>query len=95
MYDVKTGALIGTHEDINDEDQSVHAPNYIQQQQTKKNGSHSVKPSKKVTVVDVVKYTNLVPGKTYEVQGTLYDKATKKPLKINGKKVMASTKFCR
>lgn len=26
MYDVKTGALIGTHEDINDEDQSVHAP---------------------------------------------------------------------
>lgn len=66
--------------------------NYIQQQQTK-DGSHNVKPSKKVTVVDVVKYTNLVPGKTYEVQGTLYDKATKKPLKINGKKVMVSTKF--
>lgn len=93
MYDVKTGALIGTHEDINDEDQSVHAPKLHTTATNKKDGSHSVKPSKKVTVVDVVKYTNLVPGKTYEVQGTLYDKATKKPLKINGKKVMASTKF--
>ena len=93
MYDVKTGALIGTHEDINDEDQSVHAPKLHTTATNKKDGSHNVKPSKKVTVVDVVKYTNLVPGKTYEVQGTLYDKATKKPLKINGKKVMASTKF--
>lgn len=93
MYDVKTGALIGTHEDINDEDQSVHAPKLHTTATNKKDGSHNVKPSKKVTVVDVVKYTNLVPDKTYEVQGTLYDKATKKPLKINGKKVMASTKF--
>lgn len=93
MYDVKTGALIGTHEDINDEDQSVHAPKLHTTATNKKDGSHSVKPSKKVTVVDIVKYINLVPGKTYEVQGTLYDKATKKPLKINGKKVMASTKF--
>lgn len=93
MYDVKTGALIGTHEDINDEDQSVHAPKLHTTATNKKDSSHNVKPSKKVTVVDVVKYTNLVPGKTYEVQGTLYDKATKKPLKINGKKVMASTKF--
>ena len=93
MYDVKTGALIGTHEDINDEDQSVHAPKLHTTATNKKDGSHNVKPSKKVTVVDVVKYTNLVPGKTYEVQGTLYNKATKKPLKINGKKVMASTKF--
>lgn len=93
MYDVKTGALIGTHEDINDEDQSVHAPKLHTTATNKKDGSHNVKPSKKVTVVDIVKYTNLVPGKTYEVQGTLYDKATKKPLKINGKKVMASTKF--
>ena len=93
MYDVKTGALIGTHEDINDEDQSVHAPKLHTTATNKKDGSHNVKPSKKVTVVDVVKYTNLVPGKTYEVQGTLYDKATKKPLKINGKEVVASTKF--
>lgn len=93
MYDVKTGTLIGTHEDINDEDQSVHAPKLHTTATNKKDGSHNVKPSKKVTVVDVVKYTNLVPGKTYEVQGTLYDKATKKPLKINGKEVVASTKF--
>lgn len=93
MYDVKTGALIGTHEDINDEDQSVHAPKLHTTATNKKDGSYNVKPSKKVTVVDVVKYTNLVPGKTYEVQGTLYDKATKKPLKINGKEVVASTKF--
>ena len=47
MYDVKTVALIGTHEDFNDEDQSVHAPKLDTTATNKKDGSHSVKPSNK------------------------------------------------
>ena len=40
-----------------------------------------------------MKYKNVTPNKELEVSGTLYDKDTKKPVKVNGKEVAATAKF--
>lgn len=46
------------------------------------------------TLTDVVTYTNLEPGKEYEVTGTLMDKETGKPmLDSSGKEITSTTKF--
>lgn len=47
----------------------------------------------KVTIVDEVSYSNLVPGETYAVVGTLMDKSTGKALVINEKEVTATKTF--
>ena len=56
----------------------------------KADGDHTVNADKKVTIVDTVKYKNVTPNKELEVSGTLYDKDTKKPVKVNGKEVAAT-----
>ncbi|MDP9833830.1 VaFE repeat-containing surface-anchored protein [Gleimia europaea] len=46
------------------------------------------------TLTDVVTYTNLEPGKEYEVVGTLMDKETGKPMLDGaGKEITSTTKF--
>ena len=47
----------------------------------------------KVTIVDEISYSNLVPGETYAVVGTLMDKSTGKALIINEKEVTATKTF--
>ena len=59
----------------------------------KADGDHTGNADKKVTIVDTVKYKNVTPNKELEVSGTLYDKDTKKPVKVNGKEVAATAKF--
>ncbi len=39
-------------------------------------------PRANETIVDTVKYANLVIGKVYTVKGKLMDKATKQPIKL-------------
>ncbi|PNP90659.1 hypothetical protein BMT55_11395 [Listeria newyorkensis] len=50
-------------------------------------------PEEDVTLVDVVKYENLIPGREYTVKGILMDKATEAPLVIDGEQVEAETTF--
>lgn len=58
-----------------------------------------VNPLKKVTITDAVKYSNLIVGKTYTVNGVLMDKEASikagkdVPLLINGKEVTTSKVF--
>ena len=56
-------------------------------------GEKEVNATEVFTLEDVVEYTHLVPGKVYTVKGTLMDKATVEPLKINGEPVKAETTF--
>lgn len=47
-----------------------------------------------VTINDTVAYENLIPGKEYEMKGTLMDKATGKVMRDdNGKEITAKSKF--
>ena len=94
------GTVVATHEDINDEGQTVlvkkpippapPAPSpEIGTTLKDDKGAKEVEP-KQVTLVDTVKYTNLIVGKEYEVSGRLMDKETGKELEPA---VTGSTKF--
>ena len=86
------GKLVAAHEDINDEDQTVKvkSPNpEIGTTLKDDKGAKEVEP-KQVTLIDTVKYTNLIVGKEYEVSGRLMDKETGKEL---SPAVTATTKF--
>ena len=86
------GKLVAAHEDINDEGQTVvvKSPNpSIGTTLKDDRGAKEVEP-KQVTLIDTVKYTNLIVGKEYEVSGRLMDKETGKELEPA---VTATTKF--
>lgn len=91
----KTWYVDVTHANINDEGQTVHftAPTIHTIATNKEDGSQTFEPLEKVTLVDNVKYTDLIEGKVYKVTGTLMDKETGKALLVDGKEVHASRYF--
>lgn len=56
-------------------------------------GSHTANADEEVTILDEFFYKNLIPGKEYTAKGTLMDKETNKPLKVDGKEVTGETTF--
>lgn len=92
---VKDDVVVAAHADLEDEGQKTTiVPSEIGTTATDKtDGDHSLLPSQDAVIVDTVEYTNLIPGKEYEVQGVLMDKSTEKPLMVNDKQVMSTVKF--
>ena len=86
------GTLFAEHEDLKDENQTVIVPGIITSAYEAKTGSHMAGASKEVTVKDLVKYSNLVPG-TYTVKGTLMSRKSGKAVKSGEKKVTAEQTF--
>lgn len=85
---------VATHEDINDEGQSVHFPGIKTTAKSKETNTKQGMPRENETIIDTVKYDNLIPGKEYTVKGKLMDKDTKKPLKDkDGKEITAEKTF--
>ena len=87
------GKEIAKHEDINDRGQTIHFPDVKTTATTKDFGTRVGISSKNERIKDVVKYTNLVPGKRYTVKGILMDKETGKPFLVDGKEVRAEKTF--
>lgn len=90
------GVEIAAHADINDEAQTVEItePEKPTLGTTATvDGQHTAVPSGEVTIVDVVAYSSLTPGKTYTVSGVLMDKATGEPLLVDGAEITAETEF--
>lgn len=88
------GKEIATHADIDDERQSVHFPKVGTTAKSKETNSNLGMPRVNETIVDTVKYENLVIGKVYTVKGKLMDKATKQPIKDeHGNEITASKTF--
>ena len=56
-------------------------------------GDHEAWAREKVSIVDVVSYSNLTPGAHYKVQGTLMDKETGEVVSTDGRAVTAETEF--
>ena len=71
------GNLIAAHEDPTDESQAVHFPELKTMAAGKKGEKTllSENDSEMVTIVDTVSYSNLIPGKTYKLSGSLHNKA--------------------
>ncbi|PEB42296.1 VaFE repeat-containing surface-anchored protein [Bacillus pseudomycoides] len=89
------GQVIATHADINDVGQTVRfvEPSIKTTATNKADGSKELNASKSVTIQDKVEYKDLIVGKEYVVKGKLMDKATNKPLLVDGKEVTAESKF--
>lgn len=70
------GVTLVIHANIDDEDQTVHVPDVHTTATDNDNKTHTLTYKERVTVVDKVVYDNLIPGKTYVVEGTLYNAET-------------------
>ena len=90
------------HHDLEDLAQTVYFtnPEIGTTATNKEDGSHVAEPIENVTIVDRVEYTDLIPGKTYTVNGVLYEKVVDQDgnvqeveLKVNGKSVTATAEF--
>ncbi|MDU5335079.1 VaFE repeat-containing surface-anchored protein [Enterococcus sp.] len=92
------GKLVGLHEDIEDEDQTVRQPQVSTKAKDKETGTNEGFADEDVTVVDEVSYKNLEIGKEYTVKGVLMDKATNKPFvtrdgnEVHAEKTFTATK---
>ncbi|MGB4610580.1 MAG: VaFE repeat-containing surface-anchored protein, partial [Saccharofermentanales bacterium] len=85
--------LIAEHKDVNDEGQTVTVKEPEIGTSAKSNDKNSVLEAKEITIIDTVKFTDLIVGEEYTVKGWLMDKATGEALLIDGEKVMAETTF--
>jgi uncharacterized surface anchored protein len=85
---------IASHEDIEDEGQTV---SFIETPEigttATVDGQHTADPTGEITIVDVVEYTGLNPGQTYTVSGVLMDKGTGEALLVDGSEVTAEVEF--
>ncbi|RDB64311.1 hypothetical protein C1878_00120 [Gordonibacter sp. 28C] len=84
----RAGEKVCEHADIADAGQTVHlgepAPEIGTTATDADDGDHEAVADEEVTIVDEVRYENLVPGKEYVLTGTLIDKQAAKPVEKDG-----------
>lgn len=79
---------VGSHTDIEDEDQSIRFPVIGTTAKDSSTKDH-IASAGKVTLIDTVSYKNLLSGQKYILKGVLMDKETGKELLLNDKAVTA------
>lgn len=87
------GKSVGEHKDLDDADQTIYLPGLYTTATDQDDGDKQATADNKVTIVDKVDYTNLIPGQTYKVEGTLMDKATGTAILVDGKEVKTQAEF--
>ena len=88
----RENVLLATHADINDEGQTVKIKNPEIGTKATADGKKEV-TADKITITDVVSYTDLTPSKEYKLTGVLMNKATNDKLLIDGKEITAEATF--
>ncbi len=84
---------VAVHADIEDEKQTVYIPKVTTDARDQATETDHAEASEKTTIIDTVTYKNLLPGKEYNLQGVLMNKATNEPILVNARKVTAETNF--
>ena len=84
---------LADHKDKNDKGQTIYFPSLKTSLRDADTGIQNTFLDEEIVLVDTVSYTNLVTGKTYHLEGTLMNKATGKPVTVNGEVVTAETTF--
>lgn len=93
LYD-SAGELIASHADMADAKQTIYFPGIGTTAADEDTGIDVSYADEDVTVVDVVEYTNVKTGRTYTVNGTLYNQETGEPLTdASGNTITATTSF--
>lgn len=91
LYREKT---IAEHKDAGDSGQTIYFPKIATTASAEETGEKSVYADQKVKIEDLVRYENLIQGKTYKVRGILMDKASKQSMKdAKGAEITAETEF--
>lgn len=90
---IMDGKSVGEHKDINDSGQTIYLPGLHTTATDQDDGDKQATADDKVTIVDKVDYTNLIPGQTYKVEGTLMDKETGTAILVDGKEVKTQAEF--
>lgn len=87
------GKELTVHADIEDGNQTVTV--YVPTIKTTASidGKKEITSAGKVTIEDVVSYTNLIPGTECTIRGTLMNKATGEAFTANGETITAEVKF--
>ena len=67
--------LVGRHEDIDSPEQSVYKPEIGTQAKDKETGKQEVVVNGQRALTDTVRYTNLIPGREYVVEGSFVRKS--------------------
>lgn len=81
---------IARHEDITDVDQTVYIPKIGTSAIDSETKTDTACNDGEITIIDTVKYENLLPNVEYTIKGTLMDKETEQPAKdANGKEITA------
>lgn len=80
LKDMKNGAAVAVHEDINDNDQTVYRPNASTVASSRSGSKTISENSGNAKITDKVMYQGFTPGNTYRAVATLY--------KTNGKQMM-------
>ena len=84
---------VGVHADIKDDAQTVYLPKIRTNAEDAVTEINHTEAKPKAKIIDTVTYSSLLPGKEYTLTGTLMNKATGKPILLNGKEIIASTTF--
>lgn len=87
------GALLASHADLKDTEQTVYIPEIHTSAKDKETQINHTEANKNATIIDTVSYTNLLPGKEYTMTGTLMNQETGEAVLIDGKEITASTTF--
>lgn len=90
---IRRGETYAWHEELSSESQAIHFPLIGTKAIDSESGIQNSLADNSITIRDTVKYQNVVPGLTYTMKGTIYDKESGKPLTVNGKAVTAETTF--
>jgi hypothetical protein len=81
---------IASHEDINDENQTVYIPQIYTNAVGKNTKDHIEQATEFTTIIDTVTYSGLKPNSEYIITGTLMDKESGEPILINEEEVTTS-----
>lgn len=91
LYRHKTN--VASHSDITDKVQTITFPDVETSACSETTGSHMGERSETAVIIDTVSYSNVIPGKSYTVKGTLVNKSTGKEIEQNGKPVTSEVSF--
>ena len=88
-----TITIVASHEDIEDEAQSIYFPEVRTKAIADDTGKQITEADGEVIITDTVDYSNVIAGKIYRLTGTLMDKDTGKPIVSGGNAVTSSVEF--
>lgn len=85
--------LVASHENLMDKDQTVSVIELKTDASDGKDGAKDMFPGESEKIVDKVSYKGLIEGHEYTVKGKLMDKASGKPVLLDGKEITAEKTF--